>query len=370
MESKIALVNGHIYNGDDYFIGQALLIKGSVIHGIFPKHAIPEDYVQIDVEGANICPGLIDLQIYGAGEDLFSAVLSAESISRIDNSLLAAGCTSYLLTLATNSLSVFKEAIAVFNSTESSVALGLHLEGPFLNSTKRGAHTAELILKASPENIEELLHDAKDAVKMMTVAPELLDDSCLDLLLESGILLSAGHSAARFAEGIAAFDKGIQATTHLWNAMSAFHHRETGLSGATFRHPQARASIIVDGIHVDYEAVRLSKQLLDRRLFLITDAVAPCSTGIYQHLLNKDHFTLPDGTLSGSALTLLKAIQNCVEHVGIALDEAIRMATLYPAALLGRSDIGQFVEGSRANILVFKEDFSVQNVYLDGERVF
>lgn len=366
MENKIALVNGQIYNGDDYFIGQALLIKGAEVYGIFPKHAIPEDFQQIDVQGANICPGLIDLQIYGAGADLFSAELSAASVGRIDQALLATGCTSYLLTLATNSLSVFKDGIKAFQGASSSVALGLHLEGPFLNKTKRGAHPEELILKARVADVSALMDKSAGVVKMMTVAPELLEDACLDLLLQEGILLSAGHSAATFAEGMLGFDKGIKATTHLWNAMSPFHHRETGLSGATFRHPQVKASIIVDGIHVDYEAVRMSKQLLERRLFLITDAVASCAKGIYQHVRKDDHFTMPDGTLSGSALTLLKAIENCVKYVDIPLDEAIRMATLYPATLMERSDIGNLAVGSRANVLVFNEDFKVQQVYLDG----
>lgn len=369
MENKIALVNGRIYNGDDYFIGQALLIKGTAIHGIFPKHAIPEDYQEVDVQGAVICPGLIDLQIYGIGEDLFSNELSASAIARIDQQLLVTGCTSYFLTLATNTMPVFKEAIQVFKAASSSVAMGLHLEGPFLNPAKRGAHPKALILKASREHIAELLQDSGASVKMMTVAPELLDESCIDLLLQAGVLLSAGHSAATFAEGMAGFDKGIRATTHLWNAMSAFHHRETGLSGATFRHPQVKASIIVDGVHVDYEAVRMTKQLLDRRLFLITDAVASCSAGIYQHVRKENHYTLPDGTLSGSSLTLLKAIQNCVEHVGIALDEAIRMATAYPAALIERADIGNLAVGSKANVLIFNDAFEVQNVYLEGEMV-
>ncbi|SMG46762.1 N-acetylglucosamine-6-phosphate deacetylase [Sphingobacterium psychroaquaticum] len=369
MGNKIALVNGQIYNGDDSFIGQALLINGEVIQGIFPKHAIPADYRQIDVQQGVICPGLIDLQIYGTGEDLFSAELTSESLLSIDQQLLKQGCTSYLLTLATNTLAVFKEAIAVYRTSGSPMALGLHLEGPFLNVLKRGAHPAELIVEANVTDINDLLAEAGDAVKMMTVAPELLSDACLTLLLEKGVLLSAGHSAATFDEAIRGFDQGIKATTHLWNAMSGLHHREVGLPGAAFAHMDVMASVIVDGIHVDFEAVRLSKQLLGRRLFLITDAVGACEKGIYQHIKQKDHFTLPNGTLSGSALTMLQAIRNCVEKVHIPMDEAIRMATQYPAELIGRSDIGNLNVGSLANILVFNADYEVQSVYLEGELV-
>ena len=369
MENKIALVNGQIYTGSDYFIGQALLIHGAHIYGIFPRHAVADDYEIIDVDGAIICPGLIDLQIYGAGADLFSADLTEATVHRIDQQVLAQGCTSYLLTLATNSLSLFKEAIATFRASDSAVALGLHLEGPFLNPKKRGAHPEALICRAEVALIEDLLADAGEHVKMMTIAPEMVSDDCIALLLDKGILLSAGHSAASYAEGVAAFGKGIKAATHLWNAMSGLHHREAGLPGAIFRDTEVCASIVVDGIHVDYEVVRLSKQLLGERLYLITDAVAACSQGPYQHIRQTDHFTLPDGTLSGSALTLLGAIKNGVEQVGIPLDEAIRMATLYPATLINRTDIGSLQVGSLANVLVFNSDFTVHSVYFQGDKV-
>lgn len=366
---KLALVNGQIYNGIDTFIGHALLIEGNSIHGIFPKHAIPEDYEQIDVDKGIICPGLIDLQIYGAGTDLFSADVQAETLQRIEKKLLTQGCTSFLLTLATNTTAVFQAAIRLFEEAMPKVALGLHLEGPFLNEKKRGAHPASLIVPPTAERIEALLKENKTAVKMMTVAPELLDEGHAELLREKGILLSAGHSAATFREGVAGLEPNFRTVTHLWNAMSPFHHRDTGLPGATFHSQQVFASIIVDGIHVDFEAVKISKQLLGDRLFLITDAVAPCSQGIYQHVFQEDHYTLPDGTLSGSALSLLQAIRNCVEKVGIPLDEAIRMATSYPAAVIGRTDIGNLHTGSLANVLVFDADYQVQKVFFEGEEV-
>lgn len=367
-KQKTALVNGQIFNGDDVFLGHALLMEGREIQGIFPKHAVPEDYLHVDVDGGNICAGLIDLQIYGTGEDLFSSQLDAESLHRIERNLLAQGCTSFMMTLATNTLAIFKEAIQIFQQAQPEVALGLHLEGPFLNVKKRGAHPAELILPPTQENIDELLKDDQGGVKMMTIAPELIDENCIRSLLQRGILLSAGHSAATFAEAIAGFESGIVTTTHLWNAMSPFHHRESGLPGATFQHHTAMASIIVDGIHVDYEAVKISKQLLRERLFLITDAVGASKTGLYQHVLKENHFTLPDGTLSGSALTMLGAIKNCVQKVGIPLEEAVRMATTYPAKLIGSKNLGNLNSGSSANVLVFDTDFNVQSVFFKGVK--
>jgi len=370
MEKKqVALVNGHIFNTDENVSNHALVMEGEKIIGICPVSAVPAKAERIDVAGANICPGLIDLQVYGSGDDLFSAELTTESIARIERRLLLQGCTSFVLTLATNTIPVFKEAIRVFNNYLPQSVLGLHLEGPFLHPQKRGAHPSELIVQSSVELISNLLEEDHGAVKMMTIAPEQVDEDSLTVLLERSILLSAGHSAATFEQGIQGFNRGIKAATHLWNAMSAFHHRDTGLPGAVFRHPEVAASIIVDGIHVDFQAVKIAKELMGRRLFLITDAVATCTKGIYQHVLHADHYALPNGTLSGSALSLLHAIRNCVQHVDIPLDEAIRMATCYPATLIGRSDIGNLEAGSLANVLVFDADFNVHSVYFKGEKV-
>lgn len=366
MNGNLALTNGRIFTEYDTWDDRALLIADGFIVDVVPADGIPDGYRQVNAQGGTICPGLIDLQIYGSGDDLFSAELSKESLHRIDQRLLKQGCTSWMPTLATNSLAVFKEAIAVFQDAQSPVALGLHLEGPFLNPAKRGAHPAELIIQADVALLADLLAE-QDVVKIMTIAPELMQADCISYLLEKGIKLTAGHSTATFAEANRAFDQGVTMVTHLWNAMSAFHHREVGLPGAAMLHDKASASIIVDGIHVDYEAVKVAKEMMAERLFLITDAVASCQKGIYQHILNQDHYTLPDGTLSGSALSLLQAVKNCVQQVGIDLAEALRMATLYPARLIDRQDIGNLRPGSRANVLVFNDEFEVQQLVFQGE---
>ncbi len=368
MNQNLAFTNGRIFSEHQIWDQHALLISGDRIVDIVPKQDIPNDFEINDVGGAIICPGLIDLQIYGTDTDLFSAELSVESLNRIDQKLLKQGCTSYMPTLATNTLEVFAEAIAVFKEAKSQVALGLHLEGPFLNPAKRGAHPEELIIQATKPLLQSLLAE-QDVVKIMTIAAERMDQECIDYLLELGVQLTLGHSTATFQQATHAFDNGIGMVTHLWNAMSPFHHREVGIPGAVFSHGSASASIIVDGIHVDYQAVRLSKELMGDRLFLITDAVAACNKGVYQHVFNGDHYVMPDGTLSGSALSLLQAVKNCVHHVGIALDEALRMATCYPAKLIGRADLGNLNQNSVANVLVFNADFEVQQVVFQGEKI-
>ncbi|MDR2284709.1 MAG: N-acetylglucosamine-6-phosphate deacetylase [Sphingobacterium sp.] len=369
MVKKTALHNGTIYSGYDILQHHALLISDGRIAGIVPENEIPDGFEKIDVAGDNICPGLIDLQIYGAGGDLFSETPSVDALGKIEQELLRQGCTSFYLTLATNTIQVFDEAIRVFKEVSPRVTLGLHLEGPFLNAKKRGAHPEALIVKADLSTLQHLLEGNEDAVGIITVAPELLEQDCFDYLVEKGLLISAGHTDATFQEASEAFDKGIKAATHLWNAMSPLHHRRAGVPGAIFNHKEVCASIVVDGIHVDYEVVKISKAQLGERLFLITDAVTDCDSGIYQHVFNKDHYVLPDGTLSGSALTMLGAIRNCVEKVGVQLDEAIRMATTYPARLIDRADIGHLGEGAKANVLVFDPHFNVKKVYFEGEKV-
>lgn len=364
MTNRKAIIGGTIYAGYEILTHQALIIIDDYIADIIPvSEVLPTDEI-IEAYNLHIAPGLIDLQTYGIGEHLFSADM--ESLESINQQILASGTTSYLLCLATNTIEVFKEAIAKVKTNQHAVLLGLHLEGPFLNPVKRGAHPEELIIPAEIDLITDLFQADTGQVKMMTIAPERVSDSCLALLHSYGIILSAGHSNATFQEASLAFNKGVRAVTHLFNAMSSMHHREVGLPGATFNHSQVYASIIADGIHVDYEALKLAKKLLGERLFLITDATAACQSGIYQHRLQHDHYVLPDGTLSGSALTMLKAVDHAVQKAQIPLDEALRMATLYPARVLERSDIGEIKIGAKANIILFDAQFKLHRVIFEG----
>lgn len=271
-----------------------------------------------------------------------------------------------MMTLATNTIPVFKDAIRVAEGFRHDAFLGLHLEGPFLNPKKRGAHPAELIIEPTKEKIDDLLA-GNQVVKMMTIAPECITDDVLKYLQGYNLLLSAGHSDATFEEGTHGYDLGIPTSTHLFNAMSPLHHREVGLVGAIFNHPTAQASIIVDGHHVSFEAVKIAKRQMGDRLFMITDAVASCDKDIYQHVLNDGYYALPDGTISGAAISLLEGVKNAVQKVGIPRDEAIRMATLYPANLLKRADIGNLNHGSMANVIVFNDDFKLEQVIFKGE---
>lgn len=365
-ESYLAITNGTVFTGDALTSGKAVLIKGDKVIGLIPTAEIPSGAKTVDAAGGYVAPGFVDLQIYGGGGRLFSADPTAVALNDIAQALVKSGTTSFMITMATNTMEMVDEALQVLHGYRHPALLGLHLEGPYLNPEKRGAHPEAYIRQPEKWEISSLLDRAGTSLRMMTIAPERFEDELVDLLLDSGILLSAGHSNATFDEATHGFQKGIQAVTHFFNAMSPFHHRNPGLPGATFQSDTAKASIIADGIHVDYQTLAISKRLLGDRLFLITDAVAAVDTGTYTHVFTGDRYTLPDGTLSGSALTMMQAVANCVRHAEIPLEEALRMATLYPASLIGADNLGRIAEGATANLVIFDDDYTVRNVYLAG----
>lgn len=316
-----------------------------------------------------IIPGFIDLQIYGAEGRLFSADPSVETLTHIEEVLLKAGTTGFLACIATNTPDVFNSCIAVAKEHRKTAknCLGLHLEGPFLNAKRRGAHIEKFIRKANLDEIKALLDFGDGVIKMMTIAAELQDDEVIHYLLDNNVVLSLGHSDATFEQATDAYNKGIQTTTHLFNAMSPLHHRAPGIPTAVFSHGKAMASIIADGHHVDFEMIKLSYKLLRNRLFLITDAVAQCSTGPYQHQLLGDKFVMPDGTLSGSSLTMLQAVKNCVWHCDIPLEEALKMSSLYPAKLIGEENLkGKIEPGYQADLLVLDAQLNLKKVMFKG----
>ncbi|MGK6350751.1 N-acetylglucosamine-6-phosphate deacetylase [Parapedobacter sp. DT-150] len=367
-ELRIAIINGIIFTGDELISNKALLIEGRRVVDLLAPDELPDGASVVDAMGDYVVPGFIDLQVYGSGGQLFSADPTTASIDKVAAALVQSGTTSFMITVATNSMEVVDRALAVLSNYSHPALLGLHLEGPYLNPARRGAHPAEHIRQPTPSEIAALLAKGRGCLRMMTIAPERFDREMIRFLLDNDVLLSAGHSDASFEEAMAGFDNGIRAVTHLFNAMSPFHHRHPGLPGAAFQSTGAMASIIADGIHVDYETLSISKKLLGSRLFLITDAVAESHEGTYTHVFKGDRYTLPDGTLSGSALTMMQAVANSVQQAGIPLEEALRMATLYPAALIGADDLGRIAPGVSANIVIFDTQYAIQHVFLGGQR--
>jgi N-acetylglucosamine-6-phosphate deacetylase len=360
-----AFINGKIFTGHSVETNKAILVDGEIITGLVAQNEVPSHYNTKDLKGQNIAPALIDLQIYGAGNRLFSADLTIESLHATYQYCLEGGCSHFMITMATNVAEKYEVAfdrIRSYWQQGGKGLLGLHLEGPYINPSKRGAHLAACIETPNVKDVKQLLEKGEGVMKIMTLAPEQCDDAVIELLMKNKILLSAGHSDATYEQATKAFDKGIPLATHIYNAMSGLNHREPGMVGAIFSHPSVMCSLVADGIHVSYPAIRIAKQMMQERLFLITDAVTE-SQGEYTHVFKGDRYTLPEGTLSGSALTMMQAVQNMVRHAGVSLEEALRMASTYPAKMLPGTKLGKIEQGYEARFVVFDDALNTTKVY-------
>lgn len=363
-----AINNATIYTGEQALQGQSLLISDERILDIVPLSAVPADARQTDASGNLINAGFIDLQIYGAGGYLFSNAPSPAALQAVTNAIVRSGTTSYMLTFATNEMDIYLRSFEIVQQHPHPALAGIHLEGPYFNPVKRGAHIAHLIRTPVVEEVTALLTAAGGTLKMMTLAPEVTSDEVLRLLKAHGVIISAGHSNATFSKAMHGFANGISTVTHLFNAMSPLHHRDTGLPGAAFLSDHAYASIIPDGVHVDWQAFKIAKQMMGRRLFFITDAVQEVLQGPYMHVRKSDRYTLPDGTLSGSCITMLEGVRNAVNYGGVGLEEALRMASLYPAEVMGATELGRIQKGAKANLIMLNEKLELKKVWLEGKE--
>ncbi|ARN65288.1 N-acetylglucosamine-6-phosphate deacetylase [Vibrio vulnificus] len=372
-----ALTNCKIYTGSDVLSEHALIIENDLIQSIVPAVDLPSGIEVKDLAGANVSPGFIDLQLNGCGGVMLNDEITAETMQIMHKANLKSGCTSFLPTLITSSDEDMRAAISAareYHAQYQNQSLGLHLEGPYLNVMKKGIHSVDYIRPSDTSMVDFICENA-DVVAKVTLAPELNDPEHIEKLRNAGIVVSIGHTNATYAEARKGFEAGITFATHLFNAMTPMVGREPGVVGAIYDTPDVYAGIIADGFHVDYANIRIAHKIKGEKLVLVTDATAPAGA-------NMDYFIFvgkkvyyrdgkcvdENGTLGGSALTMIEAVQNTVEHVGIALDEALRMATLYPAKAIGvDAQLGRIKKGYIANLTVFDRDFNVKATVVNGQ---
>ncbi|EPL6455836.1 MULTISPECIES: N-acetylglucosamine-6-phosphate deacetylase [Providencia] len=383
-----ALTHCIIYTGHERLDNHAVIVDGEIIKEVCPVSELPANIPQHDLQGAILSAGFIDLQVNGCGGVQFNDNKENVTLKNLDIMQKAnerTGCTSYLPTLITCSDDLMKHGIDVMTEylkDHKNQALGLHLEGPYINVIKKGTHNPEFIRQPSAQMIDYLASHA-DAITKVTLAPEMVDLDYIRQLKAAGIVISAGHSNATYEEAKLGFKAGIRFSTHLFNAMPYISGRGPGLVGAIYDTPEVYAGIIADGLHVQWANIRNSKHLKGDKLILVTDATAPA--GIDPQTGEMDHFIFAgktiyyrdglcvdeNGTLSGSSLTMIEAVRNSVEHVGIALDETLRMATLYPARAIGVDEtLGSIAPGKIANLTAFNHDFTILATYVNGKEVY
>lgn len=352
-----------LYDGTRWWSNACLVVDHGTI--VFLGYEWPEGMETGAIQNFEVLvPGFVDLQIYGGHGRLFSQYTDVTSLESTAAYCREGGVAHFMITLATNAIQVFDGALRVVEEYGSAVKslLGVHLEGPYIHPSKRGAHLLEYIHPADIKQLEHWLEIGKGSFRMMTLAPEVSDAKSVRMLLDSGVIVSAGHSNATYEQAMAGFDWGIPAATHLFNAMSPLQHRSPGMVGAVMAHPQVMSSIVYDGIHVLPPVASIAQQVMGDRLFFITDAVTPTSEGPYQHVFQGDHYALPDGTLSGSALHMHQCIRQAVEWGHMEFEEAVRKASVIPGQLVPHRKIGRIAEGYEAAFNVYSQKYEHQRL--------
>ncbi|MHA8074832.1 N-acetylglucosamine-6-phosphate deacetylase [Aquirufa sp. HETE-40SA] len=349
-----------IFTGHEWLENKEISVTNGRISAISDGHGVASENFLV--------PGFIDLQIYGGGGILFSNHQTTESIQATFDEHHKTGTVAFQITLNCSPAQTMWKAIDAYKNYTGPGLVGLHLEGPFFNPVRRGAHNEELVQKPSIDFLAELIERTKGIPTYLTIAPEMFSAEELSLLMDSRIMCSLGHSDATFEQAIEAVNNGVSRITHLFNAMSQWQSRALGLVGASFQ-SEAWTSIIADGLHCDYKSLEIAYRLKKGRLFLITDAVTNDTSGPYSFLSQNGRFTNEAGVLSGSSLTMIEAIQNCVRQASIPLEEAIRMATVYPAEVAKLTDLGSIEVGKRACLVELNPSLEVVQVWYDGKAL-
>jgi N-acetylglucosamine-6-phosphate deacetylase len=337
----------------------------------------------LDAEGRIIAPGFIDVHIQGAGDaDVLDGTV--EALSAISRTSARFGVTGFLAT------TVFKPggpnehlavaADCVGRDLGGAALLGIHLEGPFISTVKKGMIQPDCICPPSRQILDEILNATGDHLNLMTIAPELPE--CLPIirsLVDSGTVASFAHSDATYEQTLAGFDAGISHVTHLFNAMAPCHHRSPGPLVAIFQDDHVTAQLIPDGVHIHPAVLRLAFEMLGpERTIPITDGMQAIGLGDGKFVYNGIEYEskdgtarYADGTLIGTALGLSQLLKRFVDFTDCPLDTAIRTVTQNPAGLLGLQDRkGAIAVGKDADLVLLDADLNVHTTIVGGKVVF
>ncbi|HEV7612297.1 MAG TPA: N-acetylglucosamine-6-phosphate deacetylase [Steroidobacteraceae bacterium] len=375
---RTALVNGRLLAGSELVSGQTLLLAGARIEALVePNDPRCAEAHIVDLEGQLLLPGFIDVQVNGGGGVLFNDDPSPESIRAIGAAHRRFGTTGLLPTLISDDLDTIGRAIgAVQSALDAGMpgVLGIHIEGPILNWKRRGVHDSKH-LRLLDTNLVALLSGLKAGRTVVTLAPEMTTPQVIAKLTAAGILVSAGHSDASYAETTAAIDHGLRGFTHLFNAMARLEPRRPGIVGAALYDESTWCGIIVDGHHVDPVMLKLALRCKRHdRFMLVTDAMPAVGSNEPTFVLQGKTIRVVDGicrdengTLAGTALDMSAAVRNAVSLLGLDIAEAARMASEYPAEFLGLGhELGRIAPGYRANLVLLDHELKVQRTWIEG----
>jgi N-acetylglucosamine-6-phosphate deacetylase len=375
---RTALVNGRLLTGEGFVSGRTLLVSGARIEALVdPKDPRCAGAATVDLAGQLLLPGFIDVQVNGGGGVLFNDDPTPESIRAIGAAHRTFGTTGFMPTLISDDLDTIERAIgAVQSALDAGMpgVLGIHIEGPFLNWARRGVHDSKH-LRLLDTSLLSLLCRLRTGRTILTLAPEMTTPEIIAKLAAGGILVSAGHSEANYAQTTAAIAHGLRGFTHLFNAMARLEPRDPGIVGAALYDENTWCGIIVDGHHVDPIMLKLALRCKRHdRFMLVTDGMPTVGSAKSTFVLQGRTIRVVDGicrdengTLAGTALDMAAAVRNAVSLLGLDLAEATRMASEYPAEFLGLGgELGRIAPGYRANLVLMDDDFKVQKTWIEG----
>src|SRR6516164_713929 len=376
---SIALLNGRVLRADTFVRGQGVLIEQGRIVDVLPADdARCRSAEPYDLGGGLLLPGFIDLQVNGGGGVLFNDAPSVESIRAIGAAHRRFGTTAFLPTLISADLDIVARAIAAVRGAIAAGVpgvLGIHIEGPFLNAARKGVHDPAKLRELDPSALG-LLTSLHGGRTLVTLAPEMTTPQLIEQLVAAGVVVSAGHTNASYAEIRAALAHGLSGFTHLFNAMSPLTGREPGVVGAALDDQRSWCGIIVDGEHTDPVVLRIALRFKPHdRFVLVTDAMPSVGTSQGWFELQGRRITVrgqacwdEDGRLAGSNIDMASCVRNAVAMLGVSLPQAVRMASQVPAEFLGvAQDYGQIAAGQRANLVLADDELNVCETWIDGQ---
>jgi N-acetylglucosamine-6-phosphate deacetylase len=383
MSQAFAITASRIFDGHTFHEDAALLVEDGRVKAVLARADLPAGIIRQDMGDALIAPGFIDLQVNGGGGVLFNNDPTVTGIRTICEAHARYGTTALMVTLITDAPEIKREAIAAGEAAAKAGEpgyLGLHLEGPHLSIARKGTHDPTLIRPMMDTDLDYLVAQAQRfGIPMITVAPESVTPDQVKRLVEAGYRVSLGHTDTTCVGVEAYVAAGATLVTHLFNAMSQLGNREPGLVGAALTSPILHCGLIADGFHVDPVTMKiaLAAKTGPAHIFLVTDAMSTIGTDETGFDLNgravyrrDGRLTLADGTLAGADIDMLSCIRYVHEKLGQPLAEALRMASLYPAAAIGAATKGSLTAGKDADFVVLGPDLDIHSTWIAGACIF
>jgi N-acetylglucosamine-6-phosphate deacetylase len=395
--NNLLFQNATVFLDDRFLTGASVYVNNGRIQSISDQPIDAPDATVVDLSDDYLIPGLIDLQLYGGSQLFLNEIPTPDTVRHIFDTHNRNGTTTLLPTIHSTSLDVMQQAMDAVQVVRMENPLGvpgIHVEGPYFNPIKRGAHSAAFVRVPDEAELTTLFSRNADVIRILTLAPEMLPPERLQQLFDlkhPNTRLSLGHSNATYSQATAALNTGqVPLATHLYNAMRGYESREPGVVGAIFDHPTVCTSLVADGYHCNPATIRIAHRLLGDRLFLISDALFAAPPGVdgprptftlgefvvhYVAAPNGLSKSTPgqstrgcymnnEGKLAGSALTLIDCVRVCVEQAGLPLTDVLRKATSIPANAAGLGDqIGRIQAGYAARLVRLDKALNVQAVW-------